>query len=184
MSDLFSRAFWTGCAERAVKTFAQSAVGLALAAMRAQSAPAGQELLDAGRALTGSTLLSILYAALIPTVLSVLTSVSNPSFVAGSESHVEKAAAAAEKSLTVQNIAGLTAAALAEKATGAADTPAQDRVAAEKATAAAGTSASDQATAAAGQATAATEGEGAPAVRDASESGDAAAAEPGSVPAV
>lgn len=160
MSDLFSRAFWAGCAERAVKTFAQSAVGLALAAMGAQSVPAGRELLDASSALTGSTILSILYAALIPAVLSVLTSVSNPSFVAGSESHVEKAAAAAEKSLTVQNIAGLTAAALAEKATGAAGTPALDAVAAEAGAAAA-------------------EGEGAAAVRATPEP----AAEPGTVPA-
>ena len=165
MSDLFSRAFWAGCAERAVKTFAQSAVGLALAAMGAQSVPAGKELLDASSALTGSSILSILYAALIPTVLSVLTSVSNPSFVAGSESHVERAAAAAEKSLTVQNIAGLTAAALAEKATGATETPAHDQVAADTGAAAAG-------------------GEGAPAIRVASEPGDAVAAEPGSVPAV
>ena len=106
--------------------------------MGVQAIPEGQDLLAAAGALSGNVILTILQAAAIPTVLSLLTSVSNPEFVAGAESQTERAAAqlaaTAEdlsRQSTVQGIAQLTATALAERAAGLDATPALDAIASE-----------------------------------------------------
>lgn len=135
-NDIFTRAFWAGAGERALKTVIQTGAALGFAALGISQTAAGDQLLAAARHVSGSALLAVAEAALLAGVMSILTSLLNSQFVAGSDSHLEKAAAAAEKSLTTQHIAALTAAALAEKATGATDTPAQNAVAADAADAA------------------------------------------------
>lgn len=138
-NDIFTAAFWKGAGERALKTVIQTGCALGFAALGISQTAPGDQLLEAARHVSGSTLLAVVEAALLAGVMSVLTSLLNSSFVAGSGSHLEAAAAAAEKSLTAQSVASLTAAALAERAAGAADTPAQDAVAAGTADAAPGT---------------------------------------------
>lgn len=135
-SDIFTKAFWKGAGERALKTVIQTGASLGFATLGISQTAAGDQLLAAARHVSGSALLAVVEAALLAGVMSVLTSLLNSSFVAGSGSRLEAAAAAAEKSLTTQHIATLTAAALAERATGATDTPAQDAVAAGAADAA------------------------------------------------
>lgn len=130
-NDIFTKAFWKGAGERALKTVIQTGAALGFAALGISQTAAGDQLLAATQHVSGSALLAVAEAAALAGVMSVLTSLLNSSFVAGQGSSLEKAAAAAEKSLTTQHIATLTAAALAEKATGAADTPAQDAVAAD-----------------------------------------------------
>lgn len=131
-NDIFTKAFWTGAGERALKTVIQTGAALGFAALGISQTAAGDQLLAAARHVSGSALLAVTEAALLAGVMSILTSLLNSSFVAGPDSHLE-AAAAAEKSLTTQHIATLTAAALAERATGATNTPAQDAVAADAA---------------------------------------------------
>lgn len=135
-NDIFTKAFWKGAGERALKTVIQTGAALGFAALGISQTATGDQLLAAARHVSGSALLAVVEAAVLAGVMSVFTSLLNSSFVAGSGSHLEAAAAAAEKSLTTQHIATLTAAALAERAVGAADTPAQDAVAADAADAA------------------------------------------------
>lgn len=135
-NDIFTKAFWQGAGERALKTVIQTGVALGFAALGISQTATGDQLLTAARHVSGSALLAVAEAALLAGAMSVLTSLLNSQFVAGSGSHLETVAAAAEKSLTTQHIATLTAAALAERATGAAETPAQDAVAADAADAA------------------------------------------------
>lgn len=132
-NDIFTVAFWKGAGERALKTVIQTGTALGFAALGISQTATGDQLLTAARHVSGSALLAVAEAALLAGVMSILTSLLNSSFVAGSDSHLEAAAAAAEKSLTTQHIAALTAAALAEKAIGATETPAQDAVAADAA---------------------------------------------------
>lgn len=135
-NDIFTKAFWQGAGERALKTVIQTGAALGFAALGISQTATGDQLLAAARHVSGSALLAVVEAALLAGVMSVVTSLLNSQFVAGSGSHLEAAAAAAEKSLTTQHIATLTAAALAERAAGATDTPAQDAVAAGAADAA------------------------------------------------
>ena len=135
-NDIFTAAFWKGAGERALKTVIQTGAALGFAALGISQTATGDQLLAAARHVSGSALLAVAEAALLAGVMSILTSLLNWSFVAGPDSHLEAAAAAAEKSLTTQHIATLTAAALAEKAIGATETPAQDTVAADAAEAA------------------------------------------------
>lgn len=135
-NDIFTAAFWKGAGERALKTVIQTGAALGFATLGISQTAAGDQLLAAARHVSGSALLTVAEAALLAGVMSILTSLLNSQFVAGQDSHLERAAAAAERSLTTQHIATLTAAALAERATGAADTPAQDAVAADAAEAA------------------------------------------------
>ena len=130
-NDIFTVAFWKGAGERALKTVIQTGCALGFAALGVSQTATGDQLLEAARHVSGSALLAVVEAAALAGVMSVLTSLLNSSFVAGSGSHLEAAAAAAEKSLTTQHIASLTAAALAERATGATSTPALDAVASD-----------------------------------------------------
>lgn len=127
-NDIFTAAFWKGAGERALKTVIQTGCALGFAALGVSQTATGDQLLAAARSVSGSALLAVVEAALLAGVASVLTSLLNSSFVAGPESHLEKAAAAAEKSLTTQHIATLTSAVLAEKAAGVSATPASDAV--------------------------------------------------------
>ena len=131
--DIFTKAFWKGAGERALKTVIQTGAALGFAALGISQTATGDQLLAAAQHVSGSALLAVVEAALLAGVMSILTSLLNSQFVAGSGSHLEAVAAAAEKSLTTQHIATLTAAALAERATGATETPAQDAVASDAA---------------------------------------------------
>ena len=82
-SPIFTARFWKGCGERAIKTYAEAALGLALAVMGVQTVPAGADLLAAASRLTGSAIATVLLAALVPTVLSLFASLASADFVAG-----------------------------------------------------------------------------------------------------
>ncbi len=71
MSKYWTKAFWSGAAERAVKTFAQAAVAFVTADV------VGLVDLDFG---------ALASVAGLAAFVSLLTSVANPEFVAGSPS--------------------------------------------------------------------------------------------------
>lgn len=75
--ELWTRAFWKGAAERAIKSFGQGALAAGVLVKGADAAGAGVVSTDA--ATWGAALAFGLATAL----LSVLTSIANPSFVAG-----------------------------------------------------------------------------------------------------
>lgn len=89
--SIYNRDFWKGAGERALKTFAQGIVGVPVL-LTATSGTDASAL--PGEVLHTSTWITALTGALILAVLSLLTSIANPTFVAG-ENVVAKAQASA-----------------------------------------------------------------------------------------
>lgn len=78
--SIFSRAFWKGAGERAAKTFAQAIVGLPIffgATGSGSVADLPQEVYQL------ETVKAALLGAAILALLSIFTSIANPTFVAG-----------------------------------------------------------------------------------------------------
>lgn len=89
MSTIFSKDFWKGAAERAIKTYAQTLGGACLALMGVETLPTGREIIDAMDVMTGSAIGSAALFSLLPAIISVCTSICSPDFVAGTNSEVK-----------------------------------------------------------------------------------------------
>jgi len=73
---MFTTAFWKGLAERAVKTFAQVFVAVAILGV-------GSEAVGVSAGLTDVLWLDALSVAALATLLSAITSIGNADFTAG-----------------------------------------------------------------------------------------------------
>lgn len=73
---MFTKAFWLGAAERAIKTFLQTFVAVAIASVGAASIGSTAGLEDV-------SWLAALSVAALATILSLATSVGNASFIEG-----------------------------------------------------------------------------------------------------
>lgn len=73
---MFTHAFWLGLAERAIKTFLQTFVAVAIAGVGAEAVGVSAGILDV-------SWLDALSVAGLATLLSAATSVGNASFTAG-----------------------------------------------------------------------------------------------------
>lgn len=82
-TSIFSKEFWRGAGERAIKTYAQTFGGACLALMGVETLPQGHEIIDAMNTLTGSAVASVALFSLLPAVISICTSICSPDFVAG-----------------------------------------------------------------------------------------------------
>lgn len=89
MSTIFSKDFWKGAGERAIKTYAQTFGGACLALMGVETLPQGHEIIDAMNSLSGSAVGSVALFSLLPAIISVCTSICAPDFVAGTNSEAK-----------------------------------------------------------------------------------------------
>lgn len=90
MSTIFSKAFWKGAAERAIKTYAQTFGGACLALMGVETLPQGQAIIDAMDSLNGSALGSVALFSVLPALISVCTSICAPDITAGTNGEAKR----------------------------------------------------------------------------------------------
>ena len=98
--SIFNRDFWKGAGERALKSFAQGVVGAPIII----TAGAGTTVSELpGELYQTSTWVSALAAGLIMGVLSLLTSIANPTFVAGENVVARSQASAPEAYVSLED---------------------------------------------------------------------------------
>ena len=105
--SIFNRDFWKGAGERALKSFAQGVVGAPIII----TAGAGTTVSELpGEIYQTSTWISALAAGLVMGVLSLITSIANPTFVAGEAvnnyPYAERPEGVAEAPVTYQTVEG------------------------------------------------------------------------------
>lgn len=103
--SIFNRDFWKGAGERALKSFAQGVVGAPIII----TAGAGTTVSELpGEIYQTSTWISALAAGLVMGVLSLITSIANPTFVAGeavnNHPYAERPEAVAEAPVAYQAV--------------------------------------------------------------------------------
>lgn len=90
---MWTKAFWKGAGERAVKTFLQTFVAVAITGVGAEAVGATAGLLDIAW-------LDAASVALVATILSVATSIGNADFTAGYDAPVEVKPLSGRRALT------------------------------------------------------------------------------------